>query len=175
MKKFVLTLLGLVSFVTPAWAQNDYPRGEVFLGYSYANIDVIADRVHAAGFEISGAGNLHRNWGLEGDVSGHFGSLGGSHFQNWLFLGGPRAAKRFHRATPFAHALFGANHFRIAGESSTDFAMAYGGGLDVNVSDHVALRAVQADYVYIRFSEAGAHDNSHSVRLSFGLTFLWGR
>ncbi|MBI2956410.1 MAG: outer membrane beta-barrel protein [Acidobacteria bacterium] len=174
MRKQLLLLLGLLLLAAPARAQDDYPRGEVFLGYSYANLDVIVDRLHAGGFEISGTGNPHPNIGLEGDLSGHFGSLGGVHFQNWLFLAGPRLAGRYERVTPFAHALFGANHFRIAGESSTDFAMAWGGGLDVNVSHHAALRVVQADYVYVRFSEAGASANSHNLRLSFGVTFRWG-
>lgn len=182
MRKCVLVFLGLLVFAAPAWAQNDYPRGEFFVGYSYANLDVVVDRLHASGFEVSGTGNFHRNFGIEADLSGHYGSVdvdpdrrGGEHFQNYLFLAGPRLAGRYEQFTPFAHALFGGNHFRIAGESSTDFAMAYGGGVDVSVNDHWAIRVVQADYVYVRASEAGISANSHSVRVSAGLTYRWGQ
>lgn len=75
------------------------------------------------------------------------------------FLGGPQV--RFTnstRVTPFVRALAGVQNNRLETEfaggttstnsnvSSTDFALALGGGLDVRVSDRVAIRAFQIDY-----------------------------
>jgi len=117
------------------------------------------------------------------------------------FLFGPRVAARGDRVTPFAHALFGGANLKrelvvtpvtpvppgingIAFESSeTSFAMAVGGGVDIKLSDHVALRAVQADYVLTRFEEGRTvtpfgqlpgSDSQHNARISVGLVFRFG-
>ncbi|MBV9209147.1 MAG: outer membrane beta-barrel protein [Acidobacteria bacterium] len=117
-------------------------------------------------------------------------------------LGGPQV--RFPnqtRATPFVHALFGVANTRFEAEAeqttaggtftnsfttnATDFAMALGGGLDINVSDRVALRVFQIDYnpVFLRnrsiniLGQAGAiqpqrleSNRQDNIRLSFGVT-----
>lgn len=119
------------------------------------------------------------------------------------FMGGPTV--RFPnttRATPFLHALFGVANTRFEAEtrtvltsgtvtnnfntSSTDFAMALGGGLDVRVNERVGIRAVQLDYnpVFLRdrsvnvLSQAGViqparieGQRQDNIRLSFGVTF----
>lgn len=173
MRRFLLVLLGLGLFPLPALAQDDYPRGEIFVGYSYQSLDFLVDRDNGHGFEASGVWNPRKHFGIEGDFSGYFGNVLGEGFENYLILGGPRLAGRFRRASPFVHALFGVNHIRDGGASSTDFAMAYGGGVDVNASKHVAIRLVQADYVYVRVDENGLSGNSHNFRLSAGVTLKW--
>jgi len=58
----------------------------------------------------------------------------------------------------FAHALFGGTmvdkgFLLIAGgipEDTTSFTMAFGGGIDVGVSDAIAVRVFQVDYVRMR-------------------------
>jgi opacity protein-like surface antigen len=89
------------------------------------------------------------------------------------------------RVKPFAHVLAGIGHARtnvsdVSCSNSTvncsvfteDFsdsglAGAFGGGLDIKLSDKVDLRAVQVDYNPIRI--AGSID--HNVRFGVGLVF----
>ena len=54
--------------------------------------------------------------------------------------------------------------------SDSSFAMAFGGGVDFKLSDKVAIRMIQADYVQTRF----ASDRQNSARLSAGIVFHIG-
>jgi opacity protein-like surface antigen len=174
LRRMILLTAFVLLCASPVWGQDDYPRGEVFAGYSYFNADLVVQRKGGHGFEVSGAGNFHRNVGVEVDFSGHYKDILGVNVSNYLLLGGPRFTARYERATPFVHALFGLAHTRALGQSSNNFAMALGGGVDINVSPHVAIRAVQADYVLIRASGAGASENLHNARISAGIVFKWG-
>jgi opacity protein-like surface antigen len=40
--------------------------------------------------------------------------------------------------------------------SATAFAMAFGGGLDIGLSDRFAIRPAQVDYLYTRFNAVDA-------------------
>jgi opacity protein-like surface antigen len=101
------------------------------------------------------------------------------------FLGGIQIkdnsiSKRF---KPFAHALVGAGHGRtkvsnlscptgvscagIVTGSETGLAGAFGGGLDIKLSDHVDLRVVQVDYNPIKF-DGGVQQN---IRIGIGFVF----
>ena len=170
---------------------EDTPKAEVFGGYSYFRFsdptgtsllgtDVV--RLNLNGWNASVAGNLNSWLGVVGDFSGHYGSpsvLGfGVPFvdvNQHSFLGGPRVSYRKDgRFTPFAHALFGvaragAGTFGF-GASENAFAMALGGGVDLRLTNSIAVRAVQADYVQTRFLD----DRQNSARLSFGIVFRFG-
>jgi opacity protein-like surface antigen len=107
---------------------------------------------------------------------------------NYLF--GPVAYHRAGRYKPFAHALFGANRVStnlstasglgIPGLtlSDTAFAMAFGGGLDVKLSDDISLRVGQADYLFTKHDLSGgvkgiaSHQNN--FRASVGMVFQFG-
>jgi hypothetical protein len=89
------------------------------------------------------------------------------------------------RFKPFAHALIGAGRGRTKVESvqctttasfncgtladagETGFAGAFGGGLDIKLSNRVDLRAFQVDYNPIKF-DAGT---DHNVRFGIGFVF----
>jgi len=76
---------------------------------------------------------------------------------------------------PFAHALLGAvrgssNYLDIS-KPAVHFAVAVGGGIDVKLTDRVALRLIQADYLMTRFSST-RQDN---IRLSAGIVLRFGR
>jgi opacity protein-like surface antigen len=77
--------------------------------------------------------------------------------------------------TPYAHALFGADHtwqFLFAGlaETHTAFAMALGGGVDIPLSSHFVVRAAQADYLYSNHGDFG----QNNLRVSTGVVFRFG-
>ena len=73
---------------------------------------------------------------------------------------------------PFVHALFGGAHasasFSGSGASTNGFAMMMGGGIDAKVAPHIAVRLVQADWIYYRFNGVG---ESKNVRVSTGIVF----
>ena len=102
----------------------------------------------------------------------------------FTFLSGPKLSlRKSSRVTPFVQSLLGA--YRIRATSSTvpdtplprfsstesNFAAAIGGGLDLNVRKGIAVRAIQADYLYLRDINRTSKNN---LRLSFGLVFRFG-
>lgn len=145
------------------------------------------------GFNASGTVYLTKGFGVTGDFSGHFKTnriadpLGGfisSHIRVFNVLGGPQYKfRRNSRIAPFVRALAGVANTRSRLEvpslnvtetlSSTDFALALGGGVDVGVSKRVALRVFQFDYNPIFLSSGNAlgfgNTRADNVRFSFGV------
>jgi outer membrane immunogenic protein len=103
-----------------------------------------------------------RNISAAIEVGGqHTGNIPGFNFGLSLFSGMGGVQMRFPTRTrfqPFGQALFGGVHGfdgyfpvpvgRPPTSYDTSFAMVIGGGLDVAVSRHVWIRALQADYHY---------------------------
>ncbi|MCI0628126.1 MAG: porin family protein [Acidobacteria bacterium] len=175
MRRLVFASMMFLVFALPLSAQDDYPKVEVFGGYSYANLDLSGNRDSAHGWHASITGNPHKNFGLEGDVSGHYGSLFGSDYQSYLLMVGPRVAGRFDKVTPWGHTLVGVNHFRPSGlTNENSLAWAVGGGVDINANERVAVRMIQLDYFLVNLdSVALGNDNLHNMRLSFGVVLKW--
>ncbi|MBI4480454.1 MAG: outer membrane beta-barrel protein [Acidobacteria bacterium] len=183
-KTWIVAMLVMMSWL-PLQAQ-DAPKAEVFGGFSILSIGAPegfdGGRENARGWQSSAAVNFNRNVGLVADFGGQYKTLSedGSDvsdvsLRGHEFLFGPRFSARAERATPFVHVLFGgANGRASAGSehlSKTVFAMAIGGGLDVNLSDHVALRVVQFDWVPIRPEGQWFRNVS---RVGFGIVFKSG-
>jgi peptidoglycan-associated lipoprotein len=97
------------------------------------------------------------------------------------FLAGPRYTYANHsRFQPFGQALIGDVHAagtlaptEIGLSSSDSFALAAGGGLDINLTPHLALRAVQADY-YLTLLPNRTSNSQNNLRLSAGVIFRFG-
>ena len=171
--------------------QNPYatPKAELMGGYSL---------IHLEGRDMNGwnaslAGNVNKNLGIVADVSGHYSTESSSglpastesklNFHS--FLAGPRVTERSYKwLTPFAHALFGASRVNAratrsgsqvtassASNDLTGFAMALGGGLDINASDRFFFRLIQADYFLIRADKV----KHEGLRISAGILFRFGK
>jgi opacity protein-like surface antigen len=147
------------------------------------------------GFDASATVNLTGGFGLTGDFSGHFKTrrvadpLGGfitNDVRIFNVLGGPQYRFRPNsRVSPFVRGLAGVAITRSSLEapsinarddlSSTDFALALGGGVDVRVSNRVAVRVFQVDYnpIFVSdFNELGFPKlRADNVRFSFGVVF----
>ena len=187
--------------------QGSYtPRVELFLGYSNimaAPKDLRNRIVDVQGGDTNIAFNFSRYVGLVGDFGGYhadtltFNAAGspshdvGADGKVFTFMGGPRLSYRSPHFTLFAQALFGdANARKVTINGCTGspactpllsenkFAMALGGGLDVNVYRHIAIRLIQAEYLLTRFrdpsSPAGTSGTRNDVRLSAGIVFRFG-
>lgn len=181
------------------------PRVELFLGYSYLRAVptlAVGNRlIWLNGGSASIAFNVNRYLGLVGDFGAYTNSkmqftgaytstvnVNNANAGAFSYLSGPRLSFRQHeRITPFAQALFGgmhANQVTLTGctvnctilPSQSSFAMTAGGGLDVRVRHHLAIRVIQAEYLMNRFDSytTGAAGTQDDMRLSAGLVFRFG-
>jgi len=173
MRKFIGFALLLALFSAAAMAQEmSAPKAEIFGGYQYTRFD---GGTNANGWNTSVAGNLNRWFGIAGDFSGAYKSQNGVSFNTYTYTFGPVVSLRNNeKFTPFAHFLAGGFHSTasFAGVSGSDsgFAMMFGGGIDVKATRHVAVRAVQFDWLSLHAN--GSSDNNN-MRLSTGLLFRY--
>src|ERR1700722_18719513 len=184
---------------------HSVPKAELFVGYSHFRaVPTLTNdnrMVGLNGGNASIAFNLNRYIGLVGDFGGYDDTalrltgpgavpthVAESSGTAYTFLFGPRFSFRNDRITPFAEALFGGVHasqVTLSGctgaactplPSQNSFAMTAGVGLDLRVSHHVSIRAIQAEYMMTRFGPltAGASSMQNDIRLSSGLLFRFG-
>jgi outer membrane protein OmpA-like peptidoglycan-associated protein len=181
------------------------PKAELFVGYSYLRaVPAPADGnrlVWLNGGSTSIAYNLNRYLGIVADVGDYTNSEirfqgtpgatvdvtdAGGGVLSYLF--GPRISFRNHgRVTPFVQALFGGAHASEVTLSHCSlnctllptedtFAWTAGGGLDIKVRRHLAIRLIQAEYLMTRFQDysTGATASQNDMRLSSGIVFRFG-
>jgi hypothetical protein len=161
-------------------------KRETFHGFNVAGVYNVHRYVGIKG-DISGAYNS-RDYSFT--VPAGPGSPGNVAFDTdsslYNFLGGVQFKDNASnaRVKPFAHILAGAGHGRVKVNnltcsvpancvgfdgtlSETGLAGAFGGGVDVKLSNRVDLRLIQIDYNPIRFDNA----TTHNVRFGIGLVF----
>ena len=124
--------------------------------------------IPAYGFETNVTRYFSKHVGLSGDFSGYYrtanariaDSLFRADHSIYYAMAGPKV-KLFneHRANVFFHALAGAAHTSVsyrentntnpvtAKDSSTRFAFALGGGIDLRISKRISARIFQLDYL----------------------------
>jgi opacity protein-like surface antigen len=100
-------------------------------------------------------------------------------------MGGVRMRVPNHtRFQPFGQGLFGGVHGfdgyfpdqvgKLPTSYDTSFALAVGGGLDIAVSKHIWIRAVQADYFYSELRNLDGN-RQNQIRIGAGVVFRGGR
>ncbi|MFZ0819942.1 MAG: outer membrane beta-barrel protein [Candidatus Acidiferrales bacterium] len=187
---FFLAVAFALGSAQPTRAQ-DAPKWEIFGGYTYmrANIVVSGTPFNMNGGSGSVAYNPTRWLGLVGDFGVYYqGTVVGNPASLTIFTYqfGPRISWRASkRLTPFAQALVGGGYAGGtlytsslgAGAAplgaSNAFTFTVGGGLDVNLNRHVALRLFQAEYLYSQFVNA-VDNRQNNLRASAGLVFRFG-
>jgi hypothetical protein len=182
----------------PAGSENQ-TRATIFGGYSYLHNNSNGFN----GWEGQGTFNFNRYLGVTADLSGasltpfSFSALGFSagtyqHLNNYLF--GPTVTASVGRSAVFAHALFGEARSSLGAgvsvpiiggistglTSANALAMAFGGGIDIGLTRHLAIRAVQVDYLRSHFNTTDALTTGlssnlgnwqNSFRYSTGIVF----
>jgi hypothetical protein len=92
------------------------------------------------------------------------------------FLGGPRLTRRTRDGTLFAHALVGiVNRRAQALGNRTEFAMGFGGGVDVALARRLAFRIFQADYIPAKRSSTNGGGWDNELRVQTGIVFTLGK
>ncbi len=169
MKKAVFLFLAVLSSALAARAQ-DAPRGDLSVGYSYLR-EGFSGGANTHGASVSGAAYLNDWFGVVGDFGVYHLSQSGTSANTFTFLGGPRlSANRRKGVSPFVQALVGADRLSVSGFGSAHgFCWSTGGGVDLAVSRHIAIRP-QFDYIGLRFSNG----NIHSARASVSIVFRFG-
>jgi opacity protein-like surface antigen len=192
MKKWLLFYF-VILFVPAVAAAQDMPRIETFAGYSYIHMSDLGT-ANINGGSASVAFHVTDWLGVAGDFGGYAGTKSGLNGTMFTYLFGPRVTLFRGRITPFAQALFGGAHTSadppplqgvllrsrresgVAGggvfASSNTFATAVGGGVDVNATEHVSIRLIQAEYLLTEFKD-GVHNRQNSARISAGVVFLF--
>jgi hypothetical protein len=180
MRRFVCLCAVVLVLALPAMAQ-DNPQSEIFGGYSYLHINPGGG---APGVSVPGGwgagftGYAKKSIGFEGEVSGHYKSFSSgtttTKVSLYTYLFGVQIKHRAGKVEPFFHGLFGGAHVSAGGFGSSAgvnaFAMAFGGGVDVVASPHVAIRIGQFDYVPTHFAKEWQHNLAYSagIVLRFG-------
>jgi hypothetical protein len=173
MKLASLVILLVAMCAAPVFAQ-DYPKAEVFGGYQFTHVEIplgqgVSLSENFNGWNASATANVNKWFGVTGDFSGSYKSIGGETLSAHTYTFGPVLKSRQNdRLEPFVHTLFGGFHSAVAGASTNGFAMMTGGGVDAKVSDRLAVRLGQVDWVYLHAEGTSLKSN---VRLSAGVVF----
>jgi outer membrane protein OmpA-like peptidoglycan-associated protein len=159
------------------------PAFEIALGYVYTSFNPPGPDHNMNGGIGSITGNVNNWLGLTAEFTGS--TIGGlpantdGTFYTYLF--GPTFSRRSDRITPFLHSLFGAGHLNVNAPPTVvpgsflastlhqnAFAMALGGGFDVNLGRRLSWRIVEADYLLTKFTD-GQDNRQNNFRASTAL------
>jgi opacity protein-like surface antigen len=120
----------------------------------------------------------NRFFGATADFSGHYGSYGrvndpvpGPSASRYSYMFGPHFAFPLRKFTPFAHILFGRTSESVANSTIgnyNQFSWAVGGGLDMRVRKHIAVRFADLDYESVHVPGNAA---ANGLRYSGGVVF----
>jgi outer membrane immunogenic protein len=184
--QYLLTLAVMASVPSAALAQT----GALEAGVDYNYVRTNAPTGDCGCFSLQGGNgwasfNFTRHLAIVGEVAAqHASDISGSGADLTLtsYLFGPRYtlihAGRF---KPFAQLLLGGAHASgslapgnsgLSG-SANSFALVAGGGLDVGLTRHIALRLFEADYYLTRFDN-GTNDHQNNLRIAAGLLLRFG-
>lgn len=171
-----------LAFGSTAKAQETTtPVYEVGLNYSWLH-------VNSANFDYARTGNggsgyfeynVNKTLGLVADFGGYANTRTGIDDKVMTYMFGPRFNLRRGKFTPYAQFLFGGgylfnNHYGIA-QSQNAFATAAGGGLDWQVTNHMAIKPIQVEYVMTQLATPNGFGNhQNDVRYSAGVVFRVG-
>lgn len=196
MRKLVLVAVILLGFSAMAMAGDEFPKVEVFGGYSYVRCDNtffgsrdVTKPCNYDGFNVSATINANKWLGFEADINGSFDRNFDKpavmqfptatyphpsfrHHQIYSFLFGPKVSVRAGKTTAFVHALLGDSRVSPGKWFPYDnsFTMALGGGLDIAVYKNVSIRPVQIDYYTIK----GGQPLTDNLRYNVGVVFKFG-
>jgi len=140
-----------------------------------------------SGGSLSGSWSFHPRWAAVSEISGEYAGNGpstGNSLTLASFLAGVRYSlpnswqRGTHGLQPFGQLLLGASHSGggIAGEGDGAFAFATrrGGGIDLPVRSHFAVRIIQIDYDLTEFRNS-INNHQNNLLLGCGIVFRWTR
>ena len=169
MRKIIALCAVLFGYAAAALAQQ-YPAGEVFVGYSHEIADVDRSQTNLDGFQLSAAENINHWFGCMLDFSEHLARINQATVHTETIAFGPQFAyRKLPSLTPSAHVEVGVVHgnrgFLGNSTSGTHAAFVAGGALDYKLRQNFSIRVIQADWIRTSFQDL----SRNNVRLSAGL------
>ncbi|MGE0406895.1 MAG: hypothetical protein AB7O65_11395 [Candidatus Korobacteraceae bacterium] len=176
---FSLACLSLLMCSVAVAQDEAYPKFDLFAGYAWMDP---GDRVGPVllnsipkGFGVAGTFNFNRYFGFSADAGGHWGDPA----DVGTIMFGPRLMFRnSSRVSPFVHGMLGLHRLGVDNiRTSNGLGVRAGGGFDISLTDLVAWRAIQADYLYGRheiFSGEGTRLKGVEVRTGLVFRFAAG-
>src|SRR5437879_9196191 len=115
------------------------------------------------------------------------------HGNLFTYMFGPQIKVRAHHFQPFGHLLFGGAHSNVYGNAfkqicqplpgacnfskaptGNAFAMAFGGGVDIQINRTISFRPGEIDYLLTVFTNPFTKGNQNNLRYSAGINFTFG-
>ena len=171
MRRISLLMLGVLLLAVPSFAQQKEPVPYIELSGTYSYVRIASTKTNYNGASVSFALNPKPWLGIVGDIGGyHQAAPQGFESNNLVtYLFGPRISYRTEsRITPFGQVLFGGVYSTMSGQ--TALAMTAGGGFDLKMAPHVAIRLAQGEYFMTCFGS----QTQNNIRISTGLVFRFG-
>lgn len=168
MTKYIL-MICLFCLVASSSIAADFPKAEIFGGFQYTHLEGSGG---AIGVNFAVNGNFNDWFGITADIGTAYMSEFGADFNNYTVTFGPVVSVRQNKIyTPFLHALIGLDHASAGGSfntTSSGLAFLAGGGLDLKLTDRLAFRAGQVDWMLVHGSGG---TSSKNARISVGIVF----
>jgi opacity protein-like surface antigen len=180
MKKLLVMFALLAIFTMPTLAQ-DTPTVEVGGGYQYRSFDVPGGgpRLNMNGWQVSADANITHWLGVTADFDGTYTHFDGNNAVYSYMVGPQIYPLKHHVITPYINVLVGGAHYSLSncgavgcGDSENKFAWGGGGGVDLTVSKHFAIRLAQFEYERTGFFGAGSAGNPYQDNFKIGAGVL---
>jgi peptidoglycan-associated lipoprotein len=194
MRRITLALVLVILGVSVSIAQQRpddpaflIPRFSLSLGFNHMNANAPpgqADYFGLNGGYVSGDFYLTHWLSIAGEFTGGHAndiSLLGQDLTLTTYQAGPKVSLTGHRFVPYGQILFGGAHgsdsyFPTATSfttSASSFAFSPGGGLDVNLTHRIAIRAVDADYLRTSLPNGSSNSQNH-LMIGAGVIIKFG-
>ncbi len=187
-RNLMLLALGLVGSVAAVAQESaSTPLAEVGINYSY--ITTMPGSGASSFGSQGGSGtfvyNINKVLGVVADLGGYYNG-GSANFTptTFSYLFGPRLSlRKSARFTPYVQALVGGARVSTSlvdvntGNSiaQNGLAAAFGGGLDVRITDHLAVKPFQVEYLMTQTPNIWSTNNTlNNIRYSAGVVFRFG-
>jgi outer membrane immunogenic protein len=189
MRSLLLSTILLLAGASATIAQDSY-SGDAAAAYHWVRSNAGPGECGCFGMNgggLSGSWNFRGPWSAVLDISAeHIGSA--SPVGNSLTLSSYLAGARYkipqhwlegnHKPQPFGQILLGAAHAgggeAGVADGSNGFATRIGGGVDVPLNSHFAVRVIQIDYYLTTFVNA-TNDHQNNLLVGAGIVYNWSR
>ena len=190
MRSFLLSTILLLAGTSATMAQQSAYSGDAAAAYHWVRTNAGPGQCGCFGMNgggVSGSWNFRGPWSAVVDI-GAENTSSAPPANNPLTLVSYLAGARYkipqpwlqgnHKPQPFAQIILGAAHAG-GGEAgiangSYRFATRIGGGIDVPLNSHFAVRVVQIDYYLTTFVNA-TNDHQNNLLLGAGIVYRWSR
>jgi outer membrane immunogenic protein len=185
----ILVLVALSAALAPATlAQDEMYRGDAAVTYNWVHTNAGPGQCgcfNISGASLTGSWDVAGPWAIVTDFGSEFrGAVPGSQDSLTVtsFLAGARYRlpqiwlKRNRPLLPFAQVLVGPAHAGGGeagiGDGHYAFATRIGGGIDIPLSHHFEVRAIEADWLRTQFPN-GQNDRQNNLQISAGILYRW--